>query len=369
MAPDDVSGAPVPDHGLDQAEAIDEAPSPASASSEICARVVGRGRQVGDPHPLELQAARRGGLGRGGRGLAGSLGGWSYGSSATSRSGPRAPVGATGGPSGTPGARLPSRPGRPRRAVVGQRVDGEWTGNGQAAGPTGRDRNRIGLWPRREGSTRMEQGSAAEEPVAGRWKPVKKTTLPRARSGADPTLSRPPPLASLNRWSARTLIGASTGGHGVPRRSSSRGRRCRGLAVRDLVREVRAQHESDDVVHLRSGLDDAVPPAILAERLARKLERAEVPPAVRGVDARGERERGVTTTPASVVVAVPLPATTGAAEELSVRGRTRGHGQGSRPPCATTESYHYINWPHTEVRTRGLHNCCLSAWHRVETIH
>jgi len=107
------------------------------------------------------------------------------------------------------------------------------------------------------------------------------------------------------------------------------------LAVGQVVGEVGAQDQPEDVVHLGGGLDDPVPPAVLAERLARQLERAEVPPAIRTVDARGEREAGVPFTATLVVVAVTLPAATGAAEELGVRGGTSGHWRGSSPPCAT----------------------------------
>ena len=211
----------------------------------------------------------------------------------------------------------------------------------------------------------MEQGSGGEGARRMKVETREKRGVPTRPLWGRADLESPPPLASRSRWSTRTPsppppTGTAFGG-ALARVAGGAER----LAVGHVVREVGAQDQAEDVVDLRGGLDDAVAPAVLAERLARQLERAEVLPALRAVDARGEREGRVTPTPALVVLAVSLPAATGAAEELGVRGRTRGHGQGSRPPCATQRSYHYINWPHTEVRTRGLHNCCLSAWHRV----
>jgi hypothetical protein len=94
------------------------------------------------------------------------------------------------------------------------------------------------------------------------------------------------------------------------------------------------------VVHLRGGLDDAVALAVLATGLERQLQGTEVLPALRPVDAHGEREAGVPFTPTAVVLAVFVAAATGAAEELGVRGGTGGHRRGSSPPCATDGSYH-----------------------------
>ena len=120
MPPDDVTGPPVPDHGLDQAEAIDARPRAGERLFGDLAGVVGRGLEVGDPHPLELQVPGGGGLlGRGGRGLAGPFfwvelrligylqGGAQGATWAHGRAGP--------------GPRSPGPPpaGRPGRAVVG----------------------------------------------------------------------------------------------------------------------------------------------------------------------------------------------------------------------------------------------------------
>jgi len=113
------------------------------------------------------------------------------------------------------------------------------------------------------------------------------------------------------------------------------------LAVGQVVGEVGAQDEPEDVVHLRGGLDQAVAAAVLAEGLAAQLERAEGLPALRAVDAGGEGEGRVPLTPVAVVLAVVVAAATGATEELGVRGRTHRHGKGSRPPCATRRSYHW----------------------------
>ena len=202
----------------------------------------------------------------------------------------------------------------------------------------------------------MEQGSSDDRGRIQRVETREKSGVPtRPLWGrADPESPSPPWPATAGglRACSSPLPPAGTAlGGALPRVAGGAQR----LTIRDVVREVGAEHEPDDVVDLRGGLDDAVPPAVRAEGLARQLERTEVLPALRAVDARGERERGVTTTSASVVVAVPLPAATGAAEELSVRGRTRGHRQGSRPPCATLGSYHGVLAMHAPSRGGDEH--------------
>jgi len=74
----------------------------------------------------------------------------------------------------------------------------------------------------------MEQGSAADVASRERIETREKKRIPTRPIWGRADLESPsPPLASHGRWSARTFIAVPSDGHGVRRRSSWRGTRCR----------------------------------------------------------------------------------------------------------------------------------------------